>query len=862
VTEEREHLGRIQRHLVRTLRGEPGRGGEAKPGRGGEAELAQGHRARREAGGAGKGRLRATGPQQEAGPGSGAAAPGSGGRHPGEGNSGRQASEDNGEQLRFDDDLIELRDEVIEAKAEDVAPLAEQMMRVAAIRAARGQGARADLPADPRSPYFGHLQLSEQEQERDVFIGKRTYVDTRAGVVIVDWRNAPISSLYYRYEEGDDYEELIAGRRREGVVTARRTLSVVDGELRRIRSPQGTFVREGDEAGFRLLAEDPHRLQGGQGTALRPKGPAFVSHREKQRRQRQARGVRPGVRPDKHLPEISALLDPEQFRLITSGDSGLLVLTGGAGSGKTTIGLHRIAFLAFQHPKRYRPEQMMVLVPGQALANYVSRVLPDLGLPGVPVRTLSAWLLRQRKRILKQLKLDSAAEDVESVRQVKKHPDLLGEVDALADERRAAFGAALHQAVEGLDGSDVVRDAWMRVQQAPVAQQLRALLDWCRKPVKGGALRLPSATLVAVEAVTSRELPAGRELLSLWAELITDRGRLGRLGQSHGKPLPEDRLSEAVAHCALQTSAVLDAVEAREHGERVGPSRRDREEPDSILDDPEADDGYVPAYLSPEDDALLLRLHQQFVGELPGRTGRRLTYAHLLVDEVQDLSVVELAVVLRCAARDGSVTLAGDPAQRMVFDTGYRGWEGLLTALGLDTVSIAPLQIGYRSTAEIQRFAQAVLGPRWSERAPAASRAGVPVEAFHFGDPGEAVVFLADALRELSHQEPLASVALIARYPAQAETYYQALRKAEVPGLRRVVEQDFSFAPGIEVTDVRQVKGLEFDYVLLLDVNAESYPDTTESRHLLHVAATRAAHQLWLIVPGQPSRVLQSLSTK
>jgi DNA helicase-2/ATP-dependent DNA helicase PcrA len=239
-----------------------------------------------------------------------------------------------------------------------------------------------------------------------------------------------------------------------------------------------------------------------------------------------------------------------------------------------------------------------------------------------------------------------------------------------------------------------------------------------------------------------------------------------------------------------------------------------------------------------------------------------LTYAHLLVDEVQDLSVVELAVLLRCAAREGSVTLAGDPAQRMVFDTGYRGWEDLLTALGLDTVSIAPLQIGYRSTAEIQRFAQAVLGPQWSENAPAASRVGVPVEAFHFGDPGEAVVFLADALRELSHQEPLASVALIARYPAQAETYYQALRKAEVPGLRRVVEQDFSFAPGIEVTDVRQVKGLEFDYVLLLDVNAESYPDTTESRHLLHIAATRAAHQLWLIVPGQPSRVLQALAAK
>jgi DNA helicase-2/ATP-dependent DNA helicase PcrA len=85
--------------------------------------------------------------------------------------------------------------------------------------------------------------------------------------------------------------------------------------------------------------------------------------------------------------------------------------------------------------------------------------------------------------------------------------------------------------------------------------------------------------------------------------------------------------------------------------------------------------------------------------------------------------------------------------------------------------------------------------------------------------------------------------------------YFRALRGAEVTAMRRVTEQDFSFTPGIEVTDVRQVKGLEFDYVLLLDVNVESYNDTPESRHLLHIAATRAAHQLWLICPGISSPV-------
>jgi DNA helicase-2/ATP-dependent DNA helicase PcrA len=58
------------------------------------------------------------------------------------------------------------------------------------------------------------------------------------------------------------------------------------------------------------------------------------------------------------------------------------------------------------------------------------------------------------------------------------------------------------------------------------------------------------------------------------------------------------------------------------------------------------------------------------------------------------------------------------------------------------------------------------------------------------------------------------------------------------------------------VTDVRQVKGLEFDYVVLLDVNEASYPAQDEARHLLHIAVTRAAHQLWLTATGKPSPLL------
>ena len=122
-------------------------------------------------------------------------------------------------------------------------------------------------------------------------------------------------------------------------------------------------------------------------------------------------------------------------------------------------------------------------------------------------------------------------------------------------------------------------------------------------------------------------------------------------------------------------------------------------------------------------------------------------------------------------------------------------------------------------------LAREILGPELAPDEPLAARPGEPVELHEFGDLGEAVAFLADALRNLMAREPTASCAVISRHPEQADAYFDGLRRAEVPALRRVRRDEFNFQPGVDVTDVAQVKGLEFDYVVMVDVNAASYPD-------------------------------------
>ena len=115
---------------------------------------------------------------------------------------------------------------------------------------------------------------------------------------------------------------------------------------------------------------------------------------------------------------------------------------------------------------------------------------------------------------------------------------------------------------------------------------------------------------------------------------------------------------------------------------------------------------------------------------------------------------------------------------------------------------------------------------------------------------GAAVAFLAEALRELAAREPRATVALLARHPEQADRYYEGLRRAEVPSLRRVRAQEFAFRPGVEVTDVRQVKGLEFDYVVMLDANDSQLrprrrvpPPVPHRRHARRLAALVDGHR-------------------
>ncbi len=650
-------------------------------------------------------------------------------------------------------ELEAIREQLLSrSESKDTGALTQQWNRQSALLA-QLRSARGAPQVDPASPYFAHLRIREDGRERDLCIGRATCIE--GGLRIVDWRNAPISKIFYRYQQGEDYEETLGDRVHSGSVLARRTVNIRESTLHRVESPEGIFVADATKSGGWIRSErEAPALAGGEASALRAREPNDHTPQL---------GI-PGntSRADKRLPEITSLIDPEQFELITRPASGFLAIRGTAGSGKTTVALHRIAYLAFDDPE-VDSSRTLFIVFSPALRNYVGHVLPSLGLSNVKISTLHSWLTEQRRRHYPQLPRKVREDAPSLVQRLKLHP----------------------------------------IMEAVLTEHIRRV---------------------------SGPKTAG-QALDDWASALTHKKLLVEICAEHSP----------------------DAFSAEEIRRFVEWNQRRNEELFARLDG----DSESHPELDSEDDALLLRAWQLRVGALCLSRGRPLRYRHIAIDEVQDFSAIEVNVLLGCLDSNQSITLAGDTQQHVVEHSGFTSWSDFLQGLGVPGTAVETLRVSYRSTRQILEFALTLLGDLLEDdEPPVTTRSGPPIELFRFTDRGACVAFLTDALQKLSEREPMASVAILTPSPEASALYCEGLSKNDLLPVSRVENQDFSFAPGIEVTEIEQIKGLEFDYVILVDVNHVNYPDSAISRRLLHVGATRAIHQLWLTTVGTPSSLL------
>ncbi|MFD0400598.1 HelD family protein [Kitasatospora sp. NPDC127121] len=619
--------------------------------------------------------------------------------------------------------------------------------------------ALADLSHTPL--FFGRLdylhaiseELSEGGGGENFYIGRRHVHDADGDPMVIDWR-APVSQPFYRATRTEPLD-----------VERRRRFGYTAGELTAYEDEHLSDPAEADTASALLAAEIE----------------------------------KPRVGP---MRDIVATIQPEQDEIVRSDVTGTICVQGAPGTGKTAVGLHRVAYLLYAHRERLARTGTLVIGPNNAFLSYIEQVLPALG------------------------ELDVAQA---TVQQLVGHVEVRGEDDPQAARLKgdARMAEVLRRAVRAgialpTEPCVVVRGSrrW-RVQ----AHELASIIE----ELKGREVRYGAARDALPQRIAHTVL----------------------LKMEQSGEAPDDRVQDAVAR-----NAAVKAV-AKECWPAVDPAKLVLR----LLSDPEFLAACAEGVLTPEEQQAVLwpkpgrsvktarwtQADAVLVDEATDLVQRTPSLGHVVLDEAQDLSPMQYrAVGRRCTT--GSATVLGDLAQGTT-PWATASWPDALRHLGKPDAHVEELTKGFRVPEEVIAYASRLLPAIAPGLAPATSVRDAPGSLTIRRLPdGEAVPAVLAACREaLEHEGSTGLIAADARIPALAEALTAAGLPYLSPGAETSAEARLTLVPA------SLAKGLEYDYVVLDEPAAvvAGEPDERTGLRRLYVALTRAVSGL-TVLHGEP----------
>jgi len=706
--------------------------------------------------------------------------------------------------------------------------------RLAALRAAEHGLAFGRLDAESGEVrYIGRLGLLDEDNEYEP--------------LLMDWR-APAAQPFYTATAASPE----GMRRRRHLRTRKRTVVAIDDEVLDLTDAAAGAGQSGLTSEAALMAA--------------------VS---------QARTGRMG--------DIVATIQAEQDRIIRSKPSGVLVVQGGPGTGKTAVALHRAAYLLYTHRDRLARRGVLVVGPNPTFLRYIGQVLPSLGetsvvlatvarlYPGLHARRVEAPEVAELKGSVEMAAVVAAA--VRDRQQVPRRPiDLVVEQQPVRLDRDIANQArtrARRSRKPHNEAKRIFRTEAIRL----LAQQVMQTL--------GGRGLLGKADLEDIREELGESPELLRELDALWptlsaeqllTDLFADRRRLNSVARRLApadrdllhRPAPPDDLPADECWTPADVPLLDEAAELLgDDGSAAAAAaaaalREEVEYAQGVLDVLDLEEDLDPELLRATDivDADRLAERQQVrrydTTADRAEADREWTYGHVIIDEAQELSAMAWRLIMR-RVPSRSMTIVGDIAQTGD-RSGARSWSEVLRPFVADRWRLEQLTVNYRTPAEIADIADDVLAeiepslaPPRSVRSTGVPPRAVPVAAGSL-DGADGV------LAELVAQERAAvgegRVAVLA--PAAR---VDALRAALAPGTADAAADDPEAADldaPVVVLTITAAKGLEFDAVLLVEP-AEVLAESPRGANDVYVALTRATQRLTVVHTGELPRMLKRL---
>lgn len=652
---------------------------------------------------------------------------------------------------------------------------------------------RENLRRMEAEPYFGRLDYQEMKANgpEALYIGKRGLENAKSGqLLVIDWR-APVAELYYAFNGGEDaigYESPDGPV--DGHVHLKRNMVIREGELLRVVD---SFNK--DAAG-----------EAGGGVA-----DEFLLYRL-------------GENKDNKLRDIVSTIQAEQDRIIRAERSKALFIQGVAGSGKTTVALHRLAYLLYRYRENMRAERMIIFAPNRMFLDYISGVLPELGVGHIQQTVFADWALSK----LDGVKLSDPAEAYEYWFSLKRDPATAAEEMPPGRYKGSlAFMALLDAALDRREAEfipDLAYEPWEGVSLLS-AKQIR---KWFYEELRHYPLQ------------KRRDRTEAR--IKRWLEMELDKTADPNVRKERKKKASArlktylkhwPSLDPLVFYTGLfqSTSALPTAIPAA-IAEATSKQLKKKK-------------------AAAEDLPPLLYILDRWSGiESADR------FDHAVIDEAQDFSPFQLALI-RNHVPSESFTVLGDLSQGIHDYQGIHDWEEFLSLFEEDKRGFFRLDRSYRSTTEIIEFANGVLtaGGMTDSLAVPVFRTGHPVEVTALAARKERLPALCRKVTGLQAEGGIGTIAVITRTAAEAEEAHAAL-SAHGLAVNLIHAGRLRYDGGISVVPAYLAKGLEFDAVVLTDVDAAHYRANTRDAKLLYVASTRALHRLDVFYCGEASPLI------